>query len=139
MLIIMLPNQGLRADLPSVCSKTNTIPATWSTQTYCHFIKFPFTTPICCKFRTLFLWILPYVILQIDILKDPWSQRGCHSVWIPYTRFSVVPCAYFVCNVHLLTKLSCHSLALRDSELFESCDLDLFIIMLSVSSTVPQS
>lgn len=105
MLIIMLPNQDLRADLPGMHAKMNKIPATWNTQTYCLSMKFTPITPMCCKFSTLFPWILPHVVLQIDILKDPWSQGGCHSLWIPSIRFNVVPYAYFVCDM-LLTKLS---------------------------------
>lgn len=105
MLFIMLPTQDLRADLPGMHSKINTIPATSNTQTYCLSMKITPITLMCCEFSTLFLWILSHVVLQIDILKDPWSQRGCCSLWIPSIRFSVVPYAYFVCNMLLANLL----------------------------------
>lgn len=138
MLFIMLPTQDLRADLPGMHSKINTIPATSNTQTYCLSMKITPITLMCCEFSTLFLWILSHVVLQIDILKDPWSQRGCCSLWIPSIRFSVVPYAYFVCNM-LLANLFYPSDGQPDSGPFESCDFDLFNIMLSVSSPLPQS
>lgn len=104
MLFIMLPNQDLRADLPGMHSKINTIPATSNTQTYCLSLKITPITPMCLwccisleSFLMLFFRLIYWKILEV--------KRGCCSLWIPSIRFIVVPCAYFVCDM-LWTDLS---------------------------------